>query len=118
MSVIQKYLPITGLLAVSFYLALVFAIGQFSLYRRFKRGILTLGLAFFIALHLVSLSYGLFPEDLGGATVLAMANKFAWFGLIERLNIGTLMLWMSVFALFTLRNPPPATVLPRTTKEA
>ena len=155
-------------------LALIFAIGQFSLYRPYRRGSLTLGLSLFIALHIVSLSYGLFPEDLGGGavsfsgfmhivvtcllvpftiaapivigagikgvsrrpvfgnfsiicgclifvlggiSVVAMANKLAFFGLIERLNIGTLMLWMTVFALFSLRNPPPAIVSAHTIKE-
>lgn len=116
-----------------------------------KIGILT-----FLAMHLVSITYGLFPQDLpgapvtfigtmhlvvtalivpltilspiligiglkgiqeyrkfsiysiitgavifiaGGTTAIFFANKLPYFGLIERINIGTLQIWMFIFSL-------------------
>lgn len=114
------------------------------------------GMLTFISMHLVSITYGLFPVDLpgspitflgtmhivvtgliipltilsplligiglrkleffkgfaiysiitgiiifvaGGTTAVFFANKLPYFGLFERINIGTLQLWMLVFSL-------------------
>jgi hypothetical protein len=119
-------------------------------------GVAKAGMITFIAMHLVSLSYGLFPQDLpgsaitfagtmhlvvtglivplticsplliglglrkisrfrkfgvysiitsiilffaGGTTAMLFANKLPYFGLFERINIGSLQLWMMVFSL-------------------
>ena len=35
----------------------------------------------------------------GGTTVIFFANKLAGFGLFERINIGSLQIWMVVFSL-------------------
>jgi len=114
------------------------------------------GMLIFLAMHLVSITYGLFPGDLpgapitfngimhlvvtglivpltilsllligiglkkleafkafagysiitgiiifiaGGTSVIFFANKLPYFGLIERINIGSLQLWMFIFSL-------------------
>ena len=119
------------------------------------------GMLIFLAMHLVSITYGLFPEDLpgtpitfngimhlvvtglivpltilsplligiglrkleaykafsrysiitgiiifiaGGTSAIFFANKLPYFGLIERINIGTLQLWMFIFSLKLFRS--------------
>lgn len=121
------------------------------------------GMITFIAMHLVSLSYGWFPQDLpgspvtfigtmhlvvtglivplticsplliglglrkidrfrkfgiysiitsiilffaGGTTAILFANKLPYFGLFERINIGSLQVWMLVFSLVLFLDKP------------
>ncbi len=118
------------------------------------------GLIVFLAMHAVSITYGIFPEDLpgtaltfsgtmhivvtflivpltilapfligfglrkvsafkgfgtysvitgviifiaGGTTAIFFANKLPYFGLVERINIGTLQLWMFLLSLKLFR---------------
>lgn len=159
-SLLQIFTILYGVLALLF--ALSFTIFES---RNHSRIVFTGGI-FFIILHCISLSYGLFPEDLhdtgvtftgimhivitilivpftiltpvligsgllkekawkrfgilsivtsilififGGTTAAFYANKLPYFGLVERLNIGILQLWMFCFSwkLFKSKNSIP-----------
>lgn len=149
---------IYGLLALTF--ALVFLILESKKHHR----MVVIGAVFFVALHLLSLSYGLFPQDLpgqpatfagtmhlavtalivpctllaplfigwgllgepewkkfgylslvtslllllfGGTTAYLFARELPYFGLAERLNIGTLQLWTCCFSFKLVKNSLP-----------
>lgn len=142
-------------------LALIFAI-SFTVFesKKYNRLVFLGGLSF-ILLHIVSISYSFFPQDLPGAAVsfngimhlvvtilivpftiltpflmgfgfrkingwhifgnfslicgiiillfgflsgLFFANRFPYFGLIERLNIGTLQIWTFIFSYKLVKN--------------
>lgn len=132
-------------------LSIIFAVCAFLYVRKFKSKLLTIGFFLFFCMHIVSISYNIFPEDIintqatftgtmhlivtalivpltilsilfvgigfrkleqfkqyglysiltsvfvfvvGGLSVIVMANKLGYFGLVERLNIGSIQLWM------------------------
>lgn len=136
--------------------SIVFAFSAFNYVKSFTPRLAAAGLAVFLAMHLVSITYGLFPEDLpdspatfagtmhivvtslivpltilapiltgvgfrkaagfkgfgtysvitgiiififGGASAILFANKLPYFGLVERINIGSLQLWMFLLSL-------------------
>ncbi|MFT8315372.1 MAG: DUF998 domain-containing protein [Clostridium sp.] len=135
---------------------LIFSIGSFNYLKKLKIKIINFSMIIFIAMVLIGVSYGFFPEDMAGATmtfegfmhlvvtalivptailaplctgigfrkiadfkkfssysiatsviifvsggmsVIAIANKIPIFGVIERINIGSLQLWIFIFAL-------------------
>lgn len=136
--------------------SIVFAVSVYLLLKRFAPKLARIGALVFLALHMVSITYGLFPQDAGGAamtfqgimhlaitalivplTILAplligfglrkvpafrnygnysvitgvfillaggttaifFAKGWPYFGLVERLNIGALQLWMLVSSI-------------------
>ncbi|MHB1419393.1 MAG: DUF998 domain-containing protein [Bacillota bacterium] len=140
--------------------SIVFTISVYLYLKGSVPKIARVGMLTFIAMHLVSITYGLFPVDLpgssitfkgimhivvtglivpltilsplligiglrkiesfkgfatysiitgviifvaGGTTAIIFANKLPNFGLFERINIGTLQLWMLVFSLKLFR---------------
>jgi hypothetical membrane protein len=140
--------------------SIMFSISAFMYLKSFAPKIAKTGMIIFMAMHLVSITYGLFPEDLpgssltflgtmhivvtiliipltilspilvgtglrkvngykgfgiysiitgiiifiaGGTTAVFFANKLPYFGLVERINIGTLQLWMFLTALKLFR---------------
>lgn len=48
---------------------------------------------------MVSVGFYLLHVVLGGLTGYFFANQLPFFGLLERLNIGTLMIWIFVLSL-------------------
>lgn len=139
-----------------------FAGSAYLVFRRFAPKLVRVGMLIFLAMHLVSISYGLFPQDAagapitftgvmhlvvtalivpltilapllvgigsrkdanfkrygnyslatglfiliaGGTTAVFFAQGLPYFGLVERLNIGALQLWMLVTSLmlFTMK---------------
>lgn len=141
-------------------LALFFALSIAILERPHHNKIVAWGTYSFVMMHLVSLSYGIFPEDLkgseqtftglmhivvtalivpftimtplllglgfrkeqqwrawgnysiitsvlififGGTSALFFVNKYPFFGIIERLNIGTLQIWTLLLSLKLIR---------------
>ncbi|AGK95982.1 DUF998 domain-containing protein [Clostridium pasteurianum] len=140
---------------------LIFSIGSFNYLKKLKVKIINVSMIIFIAMVLIGVSYGFFPEDMAGATmtfegfmhlvitalivptailtplfaglgfrklenfkkfsnysiatsviifvsggmsVIAIANKISIFGAIERINIGSLQLWIFIFALIMFTN--------------
>lgn len=142
--------------------SIMFAASAYIAFKRFAPKISRVGMLVFLAMHLVSITYGLFPQDAPGAplsftgmmhlavtalivplTILApllvgiglrkdrdftvygqysiatgvfiliaggtaaifFAQGWPYFGLVERLNIGALQLWMliSSLMLFTMK---------------
>lgn len=141
--------------------SLAFAISAYMVLRGFAPKIAKVGMILFFAMHVVSVLYGIFPEDLagskptftgmmhfvitglivpltvlsilfvglgmkkieehkrygvysiitsiiifcvGGFTVIILANKLSYFGLFERINIGSLQLWMAVTSWLLFKN--------------
>ncbi len=142
------------------FLALAFAVSFTILESRKHHRLVLWGGIFFIVLHIISLSYGFFPEDMpntgptfkgmmhlivtvlivpftiltplftgfgfrkepgwqwfgrfsiftgllicifGSATAIFFSMHLPYFGMIERLNIGTLQLWTVVFSIKLIR---------------
>ena len=144
--------------------SIIFAASDYIVIKRFAPKISRIGMLLFLAMHVISITYGLFPQDLpgapvtfagvmhlvitalvvpltilapllvgiglskvrgfegygkysvisgililiaGGGTALFFANQWAYFGLMERINIGVLQLWMLVTSLrlFTMKEP-------------
>lgn len=142
--------------------SIVFAASAYTAFKRFAPKVSRAGMLIFLAMHIVSITYGLFPQDAPGAplsftgmmhlavtalivplTILApllvgiglrkdrdftvygqysiatgvfiliaggtaaifFAQGWPYFGLVERLNIGALQLWMliSSLMLFTMK---------------
>lgn len=142
--------------------SIVFAASAFMYVRKTGSKLLNTGLIIFLFMHIVSMTYGLFPEDLlgtpmtfqglmhyivtgiivpltilsplltglglgkiggfrrfsiysiatsiiilvaGGISVFLAVNRMNYFGLFERINIGSLQLWMFLLSLklFTSR---------------
>lgn len=140
--------------------SIIFAICSIAYVRGFVPGIAKAGLVVFLAMHIVSITYGLFPEDLpgsgvtftgtmhivvtilivpltilapflvgfglkkvegfkgfgiysivtgiiifiaGGTSAMFFAQHLPYFGLVERINIGTLQLWMFLLSLKLFR---------------
>jgi hypothetical protein len=136
--------------------SVIFAFSAFMCLRKTDSRLLKAGLIIFLCMHIVSMTYGLFPEDLsgasmtfrgfmhyvvtgiiipltilspvligaglrkaqgfrtfsvysivtgiiifaaGGISVYFAANGLSYFGLFERINIGSLQLWMFIFSL-------------------
>ena len=100
--------------------SITFAVCAYLYLRNSVPKVTKAGMITFLAMQLVSLSYGWFPQDLpgsdvnfavysiitsiilffaGGTTAIFFANKLSGFGLFERINIGSLQLWMLVFSL-------------------
>lgn len=136
--------------------SVIFAFSAFMYLRKLGSKLLKAGLIIFLCMHIVSMSYGLFPEDLlgspmtfrgfmhyivtgvivpltilspiligvglrkiesfkkfslysivtgiiifaaGGISVCLAVNKFGYFGLFERINIGSLQIWMFILSL-------------------
>ncbi len=136
--------------------SIIFCTGAFAYLKHFAPGIAKAGILVFLAMHIVSLLYGFFPEDLAGSavtftgtmhivitalivplTILApffvgfglrkiegfeaigkysiltgiviliagsasaifFANTLPYFGLVERINIGALQLWMFILSM-------------------
>lgn len=141
-------------------LALIFAISIAILEKPLHNKMVAWGSICFVMMHLVSLSYGFFPEDLqgqeqtfagfmhiavtalivpftimtplllglgfrkeenwkifgnysiitgvlililGGTSAMVFINKYPFFGLIERLNIGTLQVWTLLLSIKLIR---------------
>ena len=144
--------------------SIVFAASAYIVIKRFAPKISRIGILLFLAMHVISITYGLFPQDLpgapmtftgvmhlvitalivpltilapllvgiglrkvkgfesygkysvitgililiaGGSAALFFANQWPYFGLVERINIGVLQLWMLVTSirLFTMKEP-------------
>ncbi|HSJ37701.1 MAG TPA: DUF998 domain-containing protein [Planococcus sp. (in: firmicutes)] len=144
--------------------SIVFAASAYIVIKRFAPKISRIGMLLFLAMHVISITYGLFPQDLpgapmtftgvmhlvitalivpltilapllvgiglrkvkgfesygkysvitgililiaGGSAALFFANQWPYFGLVERINIGVLQLWMLVTSirLFTMKEP-------------
>ncbi|MGB6779768.1 MAG: DUF998 domain-containing protein [Planococcus citreus] len=142
--------------------SIVFAASGYLVFKRFALKISCAGMLVFLAMHIVSITYGLFPQDApgaplsftgvmhlavtalivpltilaplligiglrkdrdfkvygqysiatglfiliaGGTTAIFLAQGWPYFGLVERLNIGALQLWMLVSSLllFTMK---------------
>lgn len=138
--------------------SVIFAFSAFIFLRKIGSRPLKAGLVIFLCMHIVSMSYGLFPEDLlgapmtflgfmhyvvtgvivpltiisplfigiglkkaegfkgfsfysvitsiiiftaGGISVYLAVNGLCYFGLFERINIGSLQLWTFIFSLKT-----------------
>lgn len=136
--------------------SVIFALSAFMCLRKTDSKLLKAGLIIFLCMHIVSMTYGLFPEDLlgapmtflgfmhyvvtgiivpmtilspvligaglrkvqgfrqfsvysiltgiiiftaGGISVYLAANGLSYFGLFERINIGSLQLWIFLFSL-------------------
>ena len=136
--------------------SIIFAVCAYLYLRKSVPKVTRAGMITFIAMHLVSLSYSWFPQDLpgsavtfagtmhlvvtglivplticsplliglglrklprfrsfavysiitsiilffaGGTTAILFANKLPYFGLFERINIGSLQIWMLAFSL-------------------
>ncbi|MEZ0481066.1 DUF998 domain-containing protein [Planococcus sp. SSTMD024] len=153
---------LTGITVLYGLCSIVFAASAYIAFKRFAPRISRTGMLVFLAMHLVSITYGLFPQDAPGApltftgimhlavtalivplTILApllvgvgfrkgddfrsygnyslatgifilfaggtaaifFAQGWPYFGLVERLNIGALQLWMFVSSvmLFTMK---------------
>lgn len=141
-------------------LSIAFSVSAFMYVRDFAPKLAKSGILVFLSMHLVSITYGLFPQDLpgspvtflgtmhivvtalivpltilspllvgyglrkvpsfknfatysivtgiaifiaGGTTAMFYANKLPYFGLVERINIGTLELWMFLLSLKLFR---------------
>jgi hypothetical membrane protein len=143
--------------------SIIFSISAYLYIKKFTPKIAKIGMLFFLAMHVVSITYGLFPQDLpgspvtftgvmhliitgviipltilspllvglgfrrirafknygiysivtgivifiaGGAAAIFFINKLPYFGLVERINIGFLQLWMLITSLklFTSKN--------------
>lgn len=160
--------PDRGLLSIITFMygvfSILFAASAYVVTKRFAPKISRIGMLLFLAMHLISITYGLFPQDVPGAamtftgfmhlvitalivplTILApllvgigfrkirsfqsygnfsvatgiiiliaggsaaffFANQWPYFGLVERINIGMLQLWMLVTSirLFTMKEP-------------
>lgn len=144
--------------------SILFAASAYIVIKRFAPKISRIGMLLFLAMHGISITYGLFPQDLpgapmtftgvmhlvitalivpltilapllvgiglrkskgfesygkysiitgililiaGGSAALFFANQWPYFGLVERINIGVLQLWMLVTSirLFTMKEP-------------
>ena len=144
--------------------SIIFSASAYIVIKRFSPKISRVGMLLFLAMHSISITYGLFPQDLpgapvtftgvmhlvitalivpltilaplligigmrkvkgfhsygnysvvtgiiiliaGGSAALLFANQWPYFGLVERINIGVLQLWMLVTSikLFTLKEP-------------
>ncbi|MGM0898587.1 MAG: DUF998 domain-containing protein [Bacillota bacterium] len=142
--------------------SIIFAASAYAVFKGFAPKISRAGMLVFLAMHLVSITYGLFPQDppgapltftgmmhlavtalivpltilapllvgiglrkvhgfknygryslvtgvfiliAGGTTAIFFAQGWPYFGLVERLNIGALQLWMLVSSLmlFTMK---------------
>ncbi|OHX48956.1 hypothetical protein BB776_04550 [Planococcus salinarum] len=160
--------PNRGLLSSITFLygvfSILFAASAYIVIKRFAPKISRIGMLLFLVMQVISITYGLFPQDLPGApmtftglmhlvitalivplTILApllvgigfrkirsfqsygnysiatggiiliaggsaaffFANQWPYFGLVERINIGVLQLWMLVTSirLFTMKEP-------------
>lgn len=152
--------PDRGLLTAITFLygvcSIVFAASAYAVLKSFAPKLSWSGMLIFLVMHLVSITYGLFPQDpagapvtftgimhlvitalivpltiaapllvgiglrkvrgfekygkycvvtgviifvAGGTTALFFANGWPYFGLVERLNIGALQLWMLVSSI-------------------
>ncbi|MDW7657123.1 MAG: DUF998 domain-containing protein [Bacillota bacterium] len=143
--------------------SIVFSVCAYLYMKDFAPKISKIGMLLFLAMHIISITYGLFPQDLpgapvtftgimhlvvtgliipltiaapilvgkglkkiasfkyygvysfitgilifiaGGTTAIFFANKLPCFGLVERINIGILQLWMLVTSIkfFTVKD--------------
>jgi hypothetical protein len=142
--------------------SIIFSISAYLYIRNFAPKIARTGMLFFLAMHVVSITYNLFPQDLpgapvtftgvmhlvvtgliipltiispilvglgfrkmqafksygiysiitgviifvaGGTTAFFFMNKLPYFGLVERINIGFLQLWMFVTSIMLFTSP-------------
>lgn len=158
--------PDRGLLNVITFIygvfSIIFSISAYLYIRNFAPKIAVIGMFLFLAMHVVSITYGLFPQDLpgspvtftgvmhliitgiiipltiaspilvglgtikikgfkrygiysiitgvliliaGGTTAFFFINKLPYFGLIERINIGFLQLWMVITSIKLFTTP-------------
>lgn len=149
-------------------LSIIFAFCAFLYVQKFKSKLLKVGFFLFLCMHIVSISYNIFPEDMitarltftggmhmvvtglivpltilsilfvgigfrkveqfkdyglysiltsififivGGLSVIIMANKIGYFGLVERLNIGSIQLWMFLVSYKLFKTPENKSVV-------
>jgi len=142
--------------------SIIFAISAYLYIRNFAPKIAITGMLFFLAMHVVSITYNFFPQDLpgapvtftgvmhlvvtgliipltiiapilvglgfrkiqafksygiysiitgviifiaGGTTAFFFMNKLPYFGLVERVNIGVLQLWMFITSIMLFTSP-------------
>ena len=140
--------------------SILFAVSALAYVKNLVPKLVRAGLMVFLAMHIVSITYGVFPQDLpgsavtftgtmhivvtflivpltilapfligfglrkvsefksfgtysvitgviifiaGGTTAVFFANKLPYFGLVERINIGTLQLWMFLLSMKLFR---------------
>lgn len=58
---------------------------------------------YFSTFAVYSIATGIFIFFAGGATAYIFVNKLPYFGLVERINIGALQLWMLIFSVKLFR---------------
>jgi hypothetical protein len=66
-------------------------------------GFATSNIPSFKKIHVFSLLMGCITFLSGVVTAIGAQLQFSWFGLIERVTIGSFILWVLVFSIYLLR---------------